>query len=128
MLDELQSQTGPARQIRLVELRTAAAADVAAFLEELLSSSAAIKQHGGPMPTFEAIDSTNSLLISATHEDWAVIDPLITSLDTAEGQERPPLRIMRLRSTDAVGIATVLQQSFDRRPAAERTSRLPPPA
>ncbi|MFI4872819.1 MAG: secretin N-terminal domain-containing protein [Phycisphaerales bacterium JB061] len=124
VLDELQSQTGPARQIRLVELRTAAAADVAAFLEELLSSSAAIKQHGGPMPTFEAIDSTNSLLISATHEDWAVIDPLITSLDTAEGQERPPLRIMRLRSTDAVGIATVLQQSFDRRPAAERT-RLP---
>ncbi|MCB9836477.1 MAG: hypothetical protein H6808_07130 [Phycisphaera sp.] len=124
VLDELQSQTGPARQIRLVELRTAAAADVAAFLEELLSSSAAIKQHGGPMPTFESIDSTNSLLISATHEDWAVIDPLVISLDTAEGQERPPLRIMRLRSTDAVGIATVLQQSFDRRPAAER-ARLP---
>ncbi len=124
VLDELQSQTGPARQIRLVELRTAAAADVAKFLEELLSSSAAIKQHGGPMPSFESIESTNSLLISATHEDWAVIDPLVVSLDTAEGQERPPLRIMRLRSTDAVGIATVLQQSFDRRPAADRT-RLP---
>ncbi len=124
VLDELQSQTGPARQIRLVELRSASADDVAGFLEELLSTSAAIKQHGGPMPTFESIESTNSLLISATHEDWAVIEPLIDSLDTAEGQERPPLRIMRLRSTDAVGIATVLQQSFDRRPTAEK-ARLP---
>lgn len=124
VLDELQSQTGPARQIRLIELRAAAAPTVTAFLGELLSTSEAIKQHGGPMPTFEAIESTNSILISATREDWAVIEPLIASLDTAEGQERPPLRILRLRSTDADSIATVLQQSFDRRPAAER-ARLP---
>ncbi len=124
VLDELQSQTGPARQIRLIELRSAAAVDVAGFLGELLSTSAAIKQHGGPMPTFEPIESTNSLLISASQDDWAVINPLITSLDTADGQERPPLRIMRLRSTDADGIASVLQQSFDRRSIAEK-ARLP---
>lgn len=124
VLDELQSQTGPARQIRLVELRASKAEDVTGFLKELLTTSAAIRQHGGPMPTFEPIASTNSILISATSEDWAVIEPLVRSLDTAEGQDRPPLRILRLRSTDAESIAQVLQQSFDRRSAAER-ARLP---
>lgn len=124
VLDELQSQTGPARQIRLVELRASKAEVVTGFLNELLITSAAIRQHGGPMPTFEPIASTNSILISATGEDWAVIEPLVRSLDTAEGQDRPPLRILRLRSTDAESIAQVLQQSFDRRSAAER-ARLP---
>ena len=123
ILEELQSQTGPSRQIRLVELRQSRVVEVAEFMQELLSTSSAMKQHGGPMPTFEAIESTNSLLISATAEDWAVIDPLVKSLDTADGQQRPPLRILKLRSTDASNIATVLQQSFDERPAAERATK-----
>lgn len=123
ILEELQSQTGPSRQIRLVELRQSKVSEVASFMQELLATSSAMKQHGGPMPTFEAIESTNSLLISATAEDWAVIDPLVKSLDTADGQQRPPLRIMKLRSTDASNIATVLQKSFDERPAAERATK-----
>lgn len=123
ILEELQSQTGPSRQIRLVELRQSKVSQVASFMQELLATSSAMKQHGGPMPTFEAIESTNSLLISATPEDWAVIDPLVKSLDTADGQQRPPLRILRLRSTDASNIAAVLQQSFDERPAAERATK-----
>jgi type II secretory pathway component GspD/PulD (secretin) len=122
VLDELQSQTGPSRQIRLVELRASSVSDVTAFLTELMSTSSAMKQHGGPMPTFEAIESTNSILISATREDWAVIDPLVVSLDTADGQQRPPLRILKLRSTDASNIAAVLQHSFDRRSTSERAT------
>lgn len=122
VLDELQSQTGPSRQIRLVELRESDALDVTAFLTELMSTSSAMKQHGGPMPTFEAIESTNSILISATREDWGVIDPLVQSLDTSDGQQRPPLRILKLRSTDATNIANVLQQSFDRRSSTERAT------
>ncbi|HED52627.1 MAG TPA: hypothetical protein ENJ00_00290 [Phycisphaerales bacterium] len=120
VLDELQSQTGPAMQIRLVELRAAKAGEVTAFLEELTGSSAAMSNHGGPMPTYEAIESTNSILVAATPEDWSIIQPLIDSLDTAEGQVRPPLRLFRLRSTDATNLATILQQSFDRRPSADR--------
>ncbi|MBN4082671.1 hypothetical protein JYS44_00385, partial [Phycisphaeraceae bacterium AH-315-B13] len=123
VLDELQSQTGPSRQIRLVELRASDVSDVTAFLTELMATSSAMKQHGGPMPTFEAIESTNSILISATRQDWAVIEPLVMSLDTADGQQRPPLRILKLRSTDASNIATVLQQSFDRRSSSERATK-----
>jgi hypothetical protein len=50
IIDELQRQIGPAREVRLIELRLAKAADVIAFLEEMTSASETLRIDGGPAP------------------------------------------------------------------------------
>lgn len=122
VLEELQRQAGPAREVRLIELRLARAADVAAFLRELAAASDTLEAagSGGPAPVFEPVASGNSLLVAAQPGQLAIVEELVRQLDNAESAERPPLRILRLRTTDASGIASVLQQSFDRRGPEER--------
>ena len=123
VLEELQRQAGPERDVRLVELRFAKAADVIAFLEDLVQSNRSMTQRGGPEPTFEAIEATNSLLISAQSWQFPIIDQLIARVDNEQGVETAPLRILRLRSTDAANLAGVLQRTYDRRPVSERATQ-----
>jgi type II secretion system protein D len=115
IVSELQKQGGTQREVRMLELKAAKAETVAAFLTDLVKSSESFRARSGPDPVIEAIEATNSLLVAAQNPQFAVIEQLVRSLDTRQGSERMPLRILRLRATDAANVASVLQQSFDRR-------------
>ncbi|MCL4222519.1 MAG: hypothetical protein KJZ65_14255 [Phycisphaerales bacterium] len=123
ILDELQRQIGPAREVRMIELRLAQVGEVIGFLREMVSASESLKVSGGPEPVFEPIETTNSLLIAAQPAQFAVIEQLVRSLDNQQVAERPPLRIMKLRSTDAANLANVLERSYSQRPAEERAKK-----
>ncbi|MEM7622050.1 MAG: secretin N-terminal domain-containing protein, partial [Planctomycetota bacterium] len=123
ILTELQRQTGPAKQVRLIELRLAQADEVIGTLRELVQASETLRAGGGPAPVFEPVASTNSIMVAAQPQQFAIIEPIIRSLDNRQTADRPPLRVLRLRATDAGSIASVLQRSFDRRPTEERAKR-----
>jgi len=120
IVDELQRQAGPSRDVRLLELRHAKAADVVAFLDDMLESSRPFAAGGGPDPVFEAIEATNSLLVAAQPGQYAVIEQLVLALDSQRSAERPPLRILRLRTTDAASVAQVLTSTYAQRPPEQR--------
>lgn len=122
VLEELQKGAGAVRELRLIELKQARASDVAATLRDLLSTNGAIRASGGPAPEIEVIEKTNSLLVSSQTSQLAILESLVNGLDARglEGAERPPLRILRLRSSDAENLAGILRKNYDGRPAEER--------
>ncbi|MCB9844403.1 MAG: hypothetical protein H6811_00235 [Phycisphaeraceae bacterium] len=121
ILDELARQAGPQREVRLIELRFASATTAVAFLKDLVESSESFRAGGGAEPVFEAIEATNTLMVAAQPSHLPIIEALAKNLDNQQTGEQPPLRILRLRSTDAANLAQVLQSSFDRRPVDTRT-------
>lgn len=123
VMDELSRQQGQAREVRLLELRNAKAAAVRSFLTDLITSSESFRIKGGADPVIEAIEDNNSLLVAAQPSQFPIIEALAKNLDSRSTAERPPLRILRLRTTDAAAIAAMLQSSFDRRPVEERARK-----
>jgi len=123
VLDMLQDQAGPPREARLVQLQQARAGDVITFLEDLVASSTSLSSQGGPDPVFEAIESTNAILVAAIPSQFGIIEQLVRDLDRQQSAGRQPLRILRLRTTDATSIARVLEDSFQRRTPEERARR-----
>ncbi|MCE7973010.1 MAG: hypothetical protein DYG92_01605 [Leptolyngbya sp. PLA1] len=121
LVAELDADDPALRQLRMVELRQAKASDVVATLTDLVKSSQTLRGPGGPEPAFEAIEQTNTLIIGARPEQLAVLEALVRDLDTRQGADRPPLKLFRLKSTDAANVALVIQRSFDARPAEQRT-------
>ncbi|MBL9002048.1 MAG: hypothetical protein JNK25_13025 [Phycisphaerae bacterium] len=120
VMNELERQSGPAREVRLIELKLAKADDVVEFLSDLVKSSESLMIRGGPEPLFEAIEATNTILVAAQPGQLAVIDALIKTLDSRQEADKPPMRILRLRSTDAQNLAGVLQREYDKRPVEQR--------
>ncbi len=120
IVGELQRLAGPARDVRMIELKVAQADAVVLFLNDLIKSSESFRVKSGPEPVIEAIEETNSLLVAAQPSHFAILEALAGSLDSAQTTERMPLRILRLRSTDAANLASVLQASFDKRPLDQR--------
>ena len=123
ILQELQRQAGPAREVRLIELEFARAEEVVAFLDDLLSSSRPFQADGGADPVWESIEATNTLMVAAQPRQFPVIEGLVRSLDRRSTADRPPLRILRLRTTEAMALAQVLSQAYNRRPAEQRAQR-----
>lgn len=120
IIEELQRQIGPAREVRMIELRLSKAGEVIEFLRDMVESSEALQVDGGPKPVFEAIESTNSIMVAAQPAQFRIIESLIRSLDNQQSVDRPPLRIIRLRSTDAGNIAQILQRNYAQRPPEDR--------
>lgn len=116
IVDELQRQAGPAKEIRLFEIKLAKAETIASFLRDLSSTSQTIMVKGGTQPAIETIEATNSILVAAQPAQFAVIESLIKSLDSQQAANRPPVRILRVRTSDATNLALVLQREFDKRP------------
>ena len=123
IIDQLQRQTGSAREVRLIELKLAKVAEVIQFLQEMVAANKSITMQGGPTPVFEAIETTNSLMVAAQPNQMAIIEQLVKSVDAQQAGERPPLRILRLRATDATNLARVLQASYNSRPVDDRTKK-----
>ncbi|HZW10966.1 MAG TPA: secretin N-terminal domain-containing protein [Phycisphaerales bacterium] len=123
IIDQLQQQTGTAREVRLIDLKLAKVDDTIKFLEEMVAANKSITMQGGPAPVFEPVEATNSLIVAAQPNQMAIIEALVRSVDAQQAGERPPLRILRLRATDATNLARVLQQSYDSRPVDDRTKK-----
>ncbi len=123
VLEELQRQAGPAREMRLIELRFASVETIVGFLEDMVSSSASFRAGGGADPVFEAIEATNTLMVAAQPSQLPLIEQLVRNLDGQNQGEQPPIRILRLRSTDASNLASVLQSAYDRRPVEDKATR-----
>lgn len=123
VLNLLQDQAGPPREARLIQLQQARAADVIEFLRDLVGSSHSLRQQGGPDPVFEAIESTNTILAAAVPAQFGIIEQLVRDLDRQQSLGRQPLRIMRLRATEAGSIASMLQRSYQQRTPEERARK-----
>lgn len=123
VLDQLQQQVGPARETRLIELRFATPAAVVAFLEDLRDTSRTFTVGGGAEPVFESIEQTNSVLVAAQPAQFPVIEQLVRSVDGRETAERTPLRILKLRTTDAANLASILRRTYASRPMDDRLKR-----
>lgn len=122
IIAELQRQAGPARELRMIELKHAKAPEVIQFMDDLLRSSKPFMAQGGADPVLEPVEATNTILVAAQPAQFTIIDQLIRSLDTKREGDRPPLRILRLRTTDATNIAQVLSQSYNSRPMDQKVA------
>ncbi len=122
IVTELQRQAGPAREVRLIELRYAPADEVAAFLSDLHTSSRPLTSSGGADPVWEPIEATNSLLVAAQPSQFPVIESLVRSLDSRRTADRPPLRILKLRTTDAMSLSQVLSRTYNQRSSEQRAT------
>lgn len=108
------------REKRLVEVRHAKASDVARTLTDLSRSSRLFAAGGEPEPVLEPVEATNSLMVAAAPGQMAILEGLIRALDNQQVGERPPLRILRIRTTDAASLAQVLNQAYQQRPPEQR--------
>ncbi len=123
IVEELGKHVGQARDIRMVELRFAPAAKVKSFIDDMIKSSASFRAKGDPDPVIEVIEANNSLMIAAQPGQFGIIEALVKNMDLQQGAERPPLRILRLKATDAASVAGILQASFDRRPMEQKAKK-----
>lgn len=77
----------------------------------------------GAPPEVEPLDELKRIVVRAEPAQLVLIEQLVRNLDTALPGERPPLRILQLRNTDAANLAMVLQGSFDQRSGEQRASQ-----
>lgn len=108
---EVEARTYPATLITAEELA-----------RRLRGVADAVLPPGQPRPDIEPIEGLDRIVVRASPEQTALIEQLVRNLDTPRPAERPPLRILQLRDTDAANLAQVLQASFDQRPAEQRTA------
>ncbi|MCX5691624.1 MAG: hypothetical protein NTV94_17840, partial [Planctomycetota bacterium] len=120
VVEELQKQSGPSREVRLFEIKLSKADEIVAFLRDMAKSSQTLSVKGGTEPVFETIEATNSVMVAAQPGQFAIIESLIKSLDNRQAADRPPVRILKLRPTDAANLAVVLQKECDKRPIEQR--------
>lgn len=120
ILNELQRMVGPARQTRLIELEHVTPREVVEFLGEMISTGRPFAAMPGPDPVLEPIEATGSILVAAQPAQFSIIEQLVRNLDRARTAERPPLRILRLRTTDAAELARALNASYGERSSDER--------
>lgn len=119
----LDGDDASAPQLRAIELKNAKAGEVVAFLESWSAGASTLSPRGGVRPAFEAVEATNTVLVSAAPWQMPIIEQLARGLDERRTGERPPLRLVTLKTTDAANIAPILQKRFDSRPAEERAAR-----
>lgn len=120
ILEELARQAGPAREVRYFELKLAKAAEVGAFLRDLSNASGALRIRGGPELVIEELESTNSLLVAASPIQLAIVEQLVRNMDVARNEALPPLRILRVKTSDAANLAQVLERTYEQRPQEQR--------
>lgn len=111
------------RQVRVIGLKNGKAGEVASSLAGVLASTKGLTGAMGPVPAVEAIEATNSILAVGQPGQLAVVEQLAQALDAREAAERPPLRILRIETTDAVALAGTLTAQYAQRSPEERSRR-----
>ncbi|MFO0895770.1 MAG: secretin N-terminal domain-containing protein [Phycisphaerales bacterium] len=123
ILQAAQQAHGGAVDVRLLPLEHARASEVAEVLRQMAAEEQSVlRRKGGSKPAVEAVERTNSLLVSATPDQHPVIASLVKGLDV-RGEAMPPLRIIQLRSADAANLADALNRNYGQRSPEERQAR-----
>lgn len=120
LIASLDGAPGASRQVRLIELRNARAKEMAESLTDLMQTMRAFTGPAGPAPAVEPIEATNSLLVVGQPAQFAIVDQLARSLDARQSPERPPLRILRIETTDAASLAQTLTNQYSQRPQEQK--------
>ena len=114
----------PARSGRMIAVRQAGASELVAPLANLLATAGPIdpSREIAP-PQITAIDSLNSLWVVGEPQQLALAEQFLQRLDVPGGGDLPPLRLLAVRSADAVVIAQLLTERYAARSASDRRER-----
>jgi type II secretion system protein D len=114
----------PPRTGKIVPMRAASAAEVAAKLSPLLASAAPVDpSRTVPAAEIRVIEATNALYVVGEAPQLALIEGFIRDLDVAAPEALPPLRLLQLRGGDAAQVATMLTQRYDTRAPEQRRAQ-----
>ncbi len=119
MLKRLDASAATA-DVRLVPLSFVKAAEIKTSLEAMVPT--ALAADGLAPPAFTAVDQVNAILIAASPRQHEIIAALLKGLDVERGSASP-LRILQLRTADAVSLATTLTANFAKRSPEERIAK-----
>ncbi len=114
----------PPRTGKIIPMRAAVAAEVAAKLTPLLASASPVEpSRTVPAAEIRVIEATNALYIVGEVPQIALIESFIRDLDVAAPEALPPLRLLQLRGGDASQVATMLTQRYDTRAPEQRRAQ-----
>lgn len=108
IVEELQRRSGPAREIRMIELKKAKAEDIAASLQSLAAATGSLLALGGPQPVFEPVPGLNSILVAAQPGQLAVAEQLVRVMDERGGKDTE-LRTYKITRSDPSAIAATIR-------------------
>ncbi|MGD9688976.1 MAG: secretin N-terminal domain-containing protein [Phycisphaerales bacterium] len=111
------------RQVRLIELRNAKAPELAGTLRDMAASVRPLTGEAGPAPAVEAVPAINAILVVGQPAQMTVVEQLARNLDARSAPERPPLRILRVETTDAAQLAATLSAQYAARPNEQRAAQ-----
>ncbi len=114
----------PPRVGKIIPMRVAAAADVAAKLAPLVASAVPLDPARNVAPIeIKVIEPSNALYVVGEAPQLALLETFITDLDVTAPEELPPLRLLQVRGGDAAQIAAMLAKRFDGRAPEERRAK-----
>jgi type II secretion system protein D len=119
---QLESAQASPPDIRLISLRHGEATEVATMIVELLGNELAMATLGGPAPVIEALPQVNAILVAAEPREHEIIRQIVDTIDTAD-EALPPIRILQVRTADAVNLANALGQTYERRSNEEKAEK-----
>lgn len=114
----------PPRTGKIIPMRAAVAAEVAAKLSPLLASAAPVDpSRTVPAAEIRVIEATNALYVVGEAPQLALVEGFIRDLDVAAPEALPPLRLLQLRGGDASQVAAMLAQRYDTRAPEQRRAQ-----
>ncbi len=123
ILDQVRGAMAPASDVRVLRTRNVKPSTAAAFLQGLAAKALGGGSAQGPIPTFDAIDASDLLIVTAEPSQQQIIAQVLQTFDVPADHEVQPLRIFQLRTADSVSLAATLNANYNARPSSERTSR-----
>ncbi|MCX5661532.1 MAG: hypothetical protein NTW19_17780 [Planctomycetota bacterium] len=120
ILSQLKSDAVPMStpSTRLVPLKSAKASEIAPALQMVFNNQNRAAVKGAVPVVITASDRANSLLVSAAADDQETIAMMLKSLDVPSTEKVDPVRIIRLKSADAVRLADSLRAMAPSQPNA----------
>ncbi len=109
-----------ASDVRILPLAFVRATEAKASLEAMAET--ALAGDDGAQPTISSIEQVNALVVAASPRQHEVIGAILKGLDVERGGAAP-LRILQLRTADAVSLAATLTANFAKRSAEERIAK-----
>ncbi|RME93287.1 MAG: hypothetical protein D6766_08460, partial [Verrucomicrobia bacterium] len=134
LVNELDHEQAPDLQgVKLIPLTQADAVSVAASLQRLMNEREGLRRggarRGGPAPAAQrtvilADERSNTLLVSASPEGFALVESLAKQLDQAEPALAGQVRLVPLTHATAQTLAPTLTSLFNQRYQAARSPEM----
>ena len=124
LVKSIESSVMIERETRAIRMNNREPSEIAAILEDL--PQPLMQQIGSASlqpPQVTAVDDLDLLLISTEPQLHEVFRQFVTAIDVPQAAQLPPLRILRLRTADAQGVAQTLINQYNQRPAEQKRER-----